>query len=145
MASQEMALPPIKKIVRENDSAILIDINKPVFSIEDLEGNYIGDIRFNNINERHGTFELGISIWHNYRNKGYAKAAVKILLEYAFNERRLNKCNVDCIDCNSASIALLKSLGFQQEGVVREEFFLNGTFHSKILFGLTANEYKYTK
>ena len=142
MASQEMALPPVKKAAKENDSEILMDINKPVFSIENLDGDYIGDIRFNDINERHGTFELGISIWRNYRNKGYAKAAVKILLEYAFNERRLNKCNVDCISCNSASIALWKSLGFQQEGAVREEFFLNGIFHGKLLFGLTANEYK---
>jgi len=142
MASQEMALPPIRKISSSNNSEITMDKNRPVFSIENLDGDYVGDIRFNAINERHGTFEIGISIWRNYKNKGYAKASVKILLAYAFNERRLNKCNVDCIDCNIASIALWKSLGFQQEGVVREEFFLNGTFHNKLLFGLTANEYK---
>jgi len=142
MASQEMALPPVKKVAKENDSEILTDSNKPVLSIENLGGDYIGHIQFNEINERHGTFELGISIWRNYRNTGYGKAAVKILLEYAFNERRLNKCNVDCIGCNSASIALWKSLGFKQEGEVREEFFLNGKFHSRILFGLTSAEYK---
>ena len=144
MASQEMALPPVKKTVKEsdNDSEILMDKNKPVFSIENLDGDYIGHIQFNEINERHGTFELGISIWRGYKNKGYGKAAVKILLEYAFNERRLNKCNIDCIDCNIASISLWQSLGFKQEGVVREEFFFNGAFHDRILFGLTANEYK---
>lgn len=140
MASQEMALPPVKRIVKE-DEEILMDMSKPVFSIENLEGDYIGDIRFNEINERHGTFELGISIWGDYRNKGYAKSAVRILLDYAFNQRRLNKCNVDCIANNVASIALWKSLGFQQEGVIREAFFLNGAFHDKILFGLAATEY----
>ena len=142
MASQEMALPPVKNISSNDNFEIIMDKNKPVFSIENLDGDYVGEIRFNNIDERHGTFEIGISIWRNYRNKGYAKAAVKILLAYAFDQRRLNKCNVDCIDCNNASIALWKSLGFQQEGVVREEFFMNSTFHGKILFGLTANEYK---
>jgi len=142
MASQEMALPPVKKVSSCDNSEIVMNDHKPVFSIENLDGNYVGDIRFNDINERHGTFEIGISIWRNYKNKGYAKAAVKILLAYAFNERRLNKCNVDCIDCNYASIALWKSLGFQQEGVIREEFFMNGIFHNKIIFGLTANEYK---
>jgi len=141
MASQEMALPPMKKATKETDSEITIDINKPVFSIENLNGDYVGEIRFNDINERHGTFELGISIWRNHRNKGYAKAAVKILLDYAFNERRLNKCNVDCISCNSASISLWKSLGFKQEGVIREAFFFNGIFHDKIILGLTSNEY----
>ena len=142
MASQEMALPPVKKAAKENDSEIIMDISKPVFSIENLKGDYIGDIRFNSIDERHGVFELGISIWRNYRNKGYAKAAVKILLDYAFNERRLNKCNVDCIGCNTASIALWKSLGFKEEGVIRESFFFNGTFHDKIILGMTAGEYK---
>jgi len=141
MASQEMALPPVKRVVKEN-SEILMETAKPVFSIENLAGDYVGDIRFNEINERHGTFELGISIWRDYRNQGYAKAAVRILLDYAFNERRLNKCNVDCIDSNIASIALWKSLGFHQEGIVREQFFLKGRFCDKILFGLTATEYK---
>jgi len=142
MASTEMALPPVKKITKETVSEIIMDINKPVFSIENINKDYIGCIKFNYINEHHGTFELAIIIWKNYKNKGYGKAAVKIFLDYAFNERRLNKCNVDCIGCNVASISLWKSLGFKQEGIVREEFFFNGTFHDKILFGLTANEYK---
>ena len=146
MASQEMTLPPVKKeraaiSEKEIDSETIQDGNRLFFSVENLEGDYIGHIQLVDINERHGTFELGISIWRNYRNKGYAKAAVKILLEYAFNEKRLNKCSVDCIDCNNASISLWKSLGFQQEGIVREEFFFNGAFHDRLLFGLTANEY----
>jgi RimJ/RimL family protein N-acetyltransferase len=140
MASQEMPLPPVRK--KTIDAETLQDGDKLFFPIENLNGDYIGHIQLIDINERHGTFELGISIWRNYRNKGYAKAAVKILLDYAFNERRLNKCNVDCIGCNIASISLWKSLGFKQEGVIREEFFFNGTFHDKIIFGLTATEYK---
>ena len=144
MASQEMALPPVKRETAAG-STIIMDINKPVFSIENLDGDYVGDIRFNDINERHGTFELGISIWRNYRNQGYAKAAVKLLLDYAFNQRRLNKCNVDCIECNIASVALWKSLGFRQEGLVREEFYLNGVFYGRVLFGLTVGEYNTAK
>ena len=66
---------------------------------------------------------------------------MKILLEYAFNERRLNKFNADCIECNIASISLMKSLGCQQEGVIREAIFFNGKYHSRLLFGLTATEY----
>ena len=142
MASQEMALPPVKKTTADSNSEITMDKDKPVFSIENLDGDYVGHIQFNSIDERHGTFEIGVSIWRNHKQKGYAKAAVKILLAYAFDERRLNKCNVDCIECNEASIALWKSLGFQQEGVVRDEFFMNGTFHNKVLFGLKASEYK---
>ena len=141
MASQEMTLPPVKEVRSDEAETVRYDKNKPAFSIENLDGDYIGHIQFNDINERHGTFEIGLSMWRNYRNKGYGKAAIQLLLEYAFNEMRLNKCNADCIDCNIASISLMKSLGFQQEGTIREDIFFNGKYHSRLLFGLTANEY----
>ena len=140
LCSEEMVLPIATKEIRTNDE-IVKNEKPPTFAIENVDGDYIGGIRFNEINERHGTFDVGLMLWHNYRNKGYGKAAMKIILEYAFNERRLNKCNADCIDCNIASISLMKSLGFHQEGCVREDRFFNGKFHSRLLFGLTANEY----
>ena len=140
LCSEEMVLPIAKKEIRTNDE-IAQNEKPPTFAIENLSGDYIGIIRFNEIDERHGTFEIGLMLWRNYRNKGYGKAAMKIILEYAFNERRLNKCNTDCIDCNAASVYLMKSLGFKQEGNVREAIFFNGKFRNRLLFGLTANEY----
>jgi len=140
LCSEEMVLPVAKKEHRSNEE-IATNEKPPTFAVENLDGEYIGIIRFNEINERHGTFDVELMLWRDYRNKGYGKAAMKIVLEYAFNERRLNKCNADCIDCNIASIALMKSLGFKQEGVVREAIFFNGKFHDRILFGLTAKEY----
>ena len=145
MAAEELVLPPVKREAKEateDDLKAWQDESKPVFSIENLEGDYVGHIQFNDINERHGTCEIGVSIWRNYKNKGYGKAAVEIILGYIFNERRLNKVNADCIDCNIASISLMKSLGFQQEGTVREAIFYHGKFHSRLIFGLTANEYR---
>ena len=141
LASEEMVLPIAKK---EERTAEQNEVT-PSFVIENLNGDYIGSCRFNEINERHGTFSAGLQLMRDYRNKGYGKAAMKILLEYAFNERRLNKFNADCIDCNLASIALMKSLGCQQEGSVREAIFFNGKFHDRLLFGLTAKEYNFQR
>ena len=140
MASEEMVLPVPKKDITTTDTdREMFPIS--AFSIENLDSEYVGIAHFNEINERHGTFELGLMLVRKFRNKGYGKAAMEILLAYAFNERRLNKLNADCIDVNTASIALLKSLGCQQEGVIREAIFYNGIFHDRLLFGLTANEY----
>ena len=141
MAHEEMTLPIAKREVKATDSEAVQNEKAPAFSIENLEGNIVGHIHFNYINERHGTFSIGLMLWRDYRKKGYGKAAMQILLEYAFNERRLNKFTADCIECNVASISLLKSLGCQQEGNIREEIFFNGSFHSRLVFGLTATEY----
>lgn len=142
MACEEMTLPPVKKDSAETEKIEQQDKKVVAFSIEDLDGNYVGHIQYNDINERHGTFEIGFNIWNGYRKKGYAKAAAKLILEYAFSELRLNKCNADCIDCNAASIGLIKSLGFKQEADIREAIFYNGMYHSRLIFGMTANEYK---
>ena len=141
MAAEELALPPVKREVTDNTEAdfkACQNESKPVFSIENLNGDYVGHIQFNDIDERHGTCEIGVSIWCDFRNKGYGKAAVEIVLGYIFDERRLNKVNADCIDCNIASISLMKSLGFQQEGTIREAIFFHGKFHNRLIFGLTS-------
>lgn len=142
MASEEMVLPAVKREVKANDADAVQDENAPAFSIENLNGEYIGHIHFNEINERHGTFSIGLILWRGYRNQGYGKAAMELLLRYAFYERRLNKFNGTCLDDNAASAGMMKSLGCTREGTIREDVFYNGKFHDRLLFGLTATEYR---
>jgi RimJ/RimL family protein N-acetyltransferase len=141
-ANDEVALPVVEKEIKATDGAFAQNEKAPAFSIENLDGEYVGHIHFNYINERHGTFSIGLIIRRNYRNKGYGKAAIKLLLEYAFNERRLHKFNGFCLDVNIASARMMLSLGCKQEGTVREEVFYNGKYRDRLLFGLTATEYR---
>ena len=137
MVHSEVVLPAVKPEAVE----AVQNENAPAFAIENLAGEYIGHIHFNYINERHGTFSVGVVIWRKFRNNGYGKAAMELLLDYGFNERRLNKFNGFCLESNEASKRMMLSLGCIQEGQVREEIFLNGKFHDRILFGLTVSEY----
>jgi RimJ/RimL family protein N-acetyltransferase len=76
-----------------------------------------------------------------YRGKGYGTAAVKILLKYAFFERRLHKFNDIVLEGNTASASMLKKLGCSQEGVRRQVIYTNGQYLDEILFGLTKDEF----
>jgi RimJ/RimL family protein N-acetyltransferase len=129
------------EVVPPNDP-ISHDPKVPSFSIENLHGEYIGHIHFDSINERHGTFSIRVIIWRKFRGSGYGKAAMELLFDYAFNQRRLNKFNVSCLDTNVAAQKMFMALGCRQEGQIREEIYINGRFHDKLLFGLTANEYR---
>lgn len=62
-----------------------------MFSIQTLEGTTVGGLNLNSIDERHGTFSIGMQIYPQFRGKGYGTAAMRILMGYAFLERRLNK------------------------------------------------------
>lgn len=65
-----------------------------------------------------------------------------ILLEYAFNERRLHKFDGFCYDDNIASVKMMEALGCKLEGISRECVFMNGRYHNRLLYGMTENGYR---
>ncbi|MFQ3546586.1 GNAT family protein [Halobacillus rhizosphaerae] len=137
-------LPPTvtgsKKFVEEN-----VDFSSTkgrlMFIIEDLEGKSVGEINLSNIDERNGTFGIGVEIDKENRGMGYGTRSMKILLKYAFLERRLNKFNDHILEGNDASAKMMKKLGCIQEGVRRQMAYINGKYMDFILFGLTKDEF----
>jgi RimJ/RimL family protein N-acetyltransferase len=115
--------------------------NRLMFTIENLNGENVGGINLNSIDEKNGTFSIGIQIDRDHRGKGYGTRAVNILLKYAFFERRLNKFNDYVLEGNEASTAMMRKVGCVQEGVRRQVFYTNGRYFDSILFGLTKDEY----
>ncbi|PAF32848.1 GNAT family protein [Paenibacillus sp. 7516] len=112
-----------------------------MFSIEDWHGEYLGGANINSIDERNGTFSIGIQVDRDHRGKGVGTRAVRIMLKYAFFERRLNKFNDSVLEGNEPSAAMMRKLGCIQEGVRRKVIYTNGRYHDMILFGLTKDEF----
>ncbi|MEF3353788.1 GNAT family protein [Paenibacillus sp. GYB006] len=137
-------LPPTilgaKKFVADNANFTSTN-GRIMFTIENLDGDSIGGINLNSINERNGTFSIGIVIDKEYRGKGYGTSAMKILLKYAFLERRLNKFNDYVLEGNVGSAQMMRKLGCIQEGVRRQVVYVNGKYLDFIMFGLTKDEF----
>lgn len=138
-----LELPPVYDAVNsdEEEQVYNPDNGRYSFSIETLEGQYVGSFNLNGIDERNGTFGIGMQITREERGKGYGTSAMKILLDYAFNERRLNKFNVTVIDSNVASATMLKKLGCVQEGIRRQVIYMEGKFHDEVFYGLLKDEF----
>lgn len=137
-------LPPTiagaKKFTEEN--ADFTSTNRRImFTIENLNGESIGGINLNSIDERNGTFSIGIVIDKQHRGTGYGTSAMKILLKYAFFERRLNKFNDYVLEGNEGSAKMMRKLGCIQEGIRRQVVYINGRYLDFILFGLTKDEF----
>lgn len=111
------------------------------FKIETLDGVKVGGLGISGIDERNGTFGIGMQISREFRGKGYGTAAMKILLDYAFNERRLNKYQCFIIEGNIASETMLKKLGCVKEGVIRGTTYHQGRYWDEIHYGLFADEF----
>ena len=120
LVHEEVPLPGQRKSADLSDNSAEPNNTAPAFTITDLEDNYLGHIHFNYINERHGTFSIGLLITEKQRNKGYGKAAMRLLIKYAFEERRLHKFEGYCLDENVASAEMMKAIGCTLEGTSRE-------------------------
>lgn len=137
-------LPPTitgsKKFVEEN-ADFSSTKGRLMFIIEDFEGKSVGEINLSNVDERNGTFGIGVEIDKENHGMGYGTRAMKILFKYAFLERRLNKFNDYILEGNDASAKMMKKLGCIQEGVRRQMVYINGKYMDYILFGLTKAEF----
>lgn len=113
-----------------------------MFAIENLQGENVGLAELNSIDEKNGTFSIGIQIYKSQRKKGYGSSAAKILLNYAFFERRLNKLNACIIEGNEAGAIFLEKLGCLKECVRTEMFYINGSYVSELYYGLLKDEFQ---
>lgn len=140
----EIELPPCienEKLTAEKFLNFNKETGRLMFTIENLKGENIGGVNLNSIDEKNGTFSIGMQIGQEYRGKGYGTAAMRILLKYAFFERRLNKYHGHCLEGNIASMTMLKKIGCTQEGIRKQQVFTNGKYCDTFLFGLTKEDF----
>lgn len=91
--------------------------------------------------KRPGVGELGYILARERWGQGVAREAVEAIINHAFRERCLRRLFADTDPDNAASIALLKTLGFQQEGHLRGEWETHVGVRDSLIFGLLAAEW----
>ncbi len=92
------------------------------------------------VNEAWGVGEFGYWIAPDAQGYGYCSEAVRLLAEYAFDQRRLDKVAASAYDYNTGSRRVLEKVGFSQEGVHRKEAYVSGERRDVVRYGLLADE-----
>lgn len=90
--------------------------------------------------DRHANIKFIIGETKHWRN-GYGFSAAKKVVDFGFNEMGLCRINANCFTANTASMSLLKKLGFTQEGVQRKKTFISGKWEDFAMWGLLKDEY----
>ena len=89
---------------------------------------------------------LGVADWGFYiapdAVKGTGRQLGKVALEYAFRDLRLHKVCGQALAFNERSIKFHRGLGFQQEGVLRDQHHDGKNYHAVICFGLLSTEWQ---
>lgn len=74
--------------------------------------------------------------------KGTGRKLGMTVLSYAFDTLELHKICGQALAYNVPSVKFHMSLGFIQEGVLREQYFDGQSYNDVVHFGLLANEWK---
>ncbi|MEW9121529.1 MAG: GNAT family protein [Thermotaleaceae bacterium] len=86
--------------------------------------------------------EIGYELDKAYWGKGYGTEALKAVIDYGFEQLELNRIEAMVMLENIQSTALLKRLGFKEEGILREHGFYKGRYWDEYCYSLLKREWK---
>jgi RimJ/RimL family protein N-acetyltransferase len=102
----------------------------------------IGHVGLYGLDHRVRKAEFGIAIEESQWRKGFGLRATKAVLEYGFNELNLNKIHLTVLATNTPAVMLYERMGFQKDGVLREEQFRGGRYVDALILSLLSREMK---
>lgn len=112
------------------------------FAIEDIETNkYIGGCGIQNVNWLARVATVGIMIGDkDYWGRGYGTDAMKVLINFIFNDMNINKIRLGTFSFNERAIKSYEKCGFKVEGVLKDEIFKDGKYYDEIIMSIFNNK-----
>ena len=96
----------------------------------------IGSVTLFHIDLTHRRAEIGYAQGRAYWGQGYMQAALRAVLNHAFEVLNLHRMEADVDPRNAGSVRTLERLGFQREGYLRERWQVNGEIQDAFYYGL---------
>jgi len=104
-------------------------------------GEICGVVGFNWIDPANRACEIGYWLSQDRQGAGIVTRSVRALIEYAFQERELNRINIPVAVGNLKSRAIPERLGFVQEGVRREAEWLGDHYVDHAIYALLSRDW----
>ncbi|MDR3255508.1 MAG: GNAT family N-acetyltransferase [Synergistaceae bacterium] len=118
----------------ENDAGIRWGVER--------EGKLIGTCGFHNMNNSAKRGELGYELGYEFWGRGLMRKALRPVCDYGFNIMRFERIEAFLNLDNERSSALLKKLGFEMEGVLRDYAPTTKGLIDQICFSLLKRDWK---
>ncbi|GAC57609.1 putative acetyltransferase [Gordonia hirsuta DSM 44140 = NBRC 16056] len=110
------------------------------FVIDDA-GRRCGLVELVDIDLRHRNCEFQIIVAPEAQGNGYAGAATRSALDYAFRTLNLHKVYLLVDNLNAAAIHVYQKAGFVSEGVLRQEYFADGAYQDVTRMAIYQRDY----
>lgn len=101
----------------------------------------IGTSTLFSLNPKHRRAEIGYALLSTHWRRGFAREALCALIGHAFSTLGYLRLEADVDPRNVASCRLQETLGFRQEGELRERWHVEGEIQDSAVYGLLAREF----
>jgi RimJ/RimL family protein N-acetyltransferase len=110
--------------------------------VEKVSNEMVGSVTLSLINSINSSAELGIWISEESQRLGFGEEAVRMVLNFGFEELKLNSIKASVIDFNDKSRSLFQKVGMKESGKEREAIMRNNAYHNIIWFDMLRKEFK---
>lgn len=114
-------------------------------AIEHKEDKYLIGAISVGLNKKFNHGELAYWIGKKYKNNGYCTEAAKGMVQYAFEELKINRIFARHLGKNPASGKVMSKLGMKYEGTLRQHAIKWGKYEDLVYYGLLKDEYHWIK
>ncbi|HEY7356760.1 MAG TPA: GNAT family protein [Ktedonobacterales bacterium] len=105
-------------------------------------GTLAGVIGFNYIDWQNSRTEFGYWLGAPFQGHGLITRACRALIDYSFDELRLNRVEILCASGNTRSRAVPERIGFTQEGIFRQAEWLYDHFVDLVAYSMLAEDWR---
>ena len=104
-------------------------------------GQIVGIIGYHHLEWANRSTCIGYWLDERYQGRGIMTKACRALVEYAFEEWKLNRVEIRCAEGNLKSRGIPERLGFKAEGLLREAEWLYDHYVDHVVYGMLAKEW----
>jgi len=117
-------------------------IGNPYAWVIEVNDKFAGEIRLDKVDRTDRRASMAIGLYDaDILGKGYGSEAIRLLLQYAFDELSLHRIGVRVLAYNQRAIRAYEKCGFIVEGREREAAFVDGLWHDDVMMGIINREF----
>jgi diamine N-acetyltransferase len=104
-------------------------------------GEQLGLVALYSIDPVHRKAEFAIIIDPAHQGFGYSGKATRLAMDYAFHILNLHKLYLIVDETNEKAIHVYEQAGFKTEAVLKEEYFIKGSYHDVVYMSIFQKDY----
>jgi RimJ/RimL family protein N-acetyltransferase len=117
--------------------SVLHDANRIIFAIREPRGKLLGFVQLIDIDPIHRSAELTIRIGDDKnRSQGAGSDAVKLITDFAFRERNLQRIWLRVFATNKRAMRAYEKAGLKKEGTLRRARYIDGKWVDEIVMAV---------